>query len=81
MFRNTEHFVEEVMLVANFCLECWCKKHKTADFPENYVISEQAVLCEKCGNWTNIIVKERKKPLLRRLFPYRIGRRDERHTK
>lgn len=54
--------------MTNFCLECWCRKQKRIDFPEHYIISEDPVLCERCGKWTNIIVKEAKEPFFYRLF-------------
>lgn len=56
------------MLVARFCLECWCKRHKIIDFPENYAITGESVLCDKCGNWTNIIIEEQNEPFLHRVF-------------
>ena len=45
--------------MAEFCLECWKKVNKTHDSKGRYVLSWKKDLCEECGKYKRVIVKER----------------------
>ena len=62
--------------MAEFCLECWNKINKTNDPERKYIISEELDLCEECGQWTNVVIVERKYYYLRKfrvvIIPFKI---------
>jgi hypothetical protein len=46
--------------MAEFCLDCWNKINETEHTQEKYINSKNFELCEECGEWTNVIIMERK---------------------
>ena len=62
--------------MAEFCLECWNKINETNDPKSKYIISKDLDLCEGCGEWTYVIVMERKYYYFRKLrffiIPFKI---------
>ena len=51
------------IIMAEFCLACWNKLNKRNEPAERYVLSKDLDLCEGCGEWKNVIVRERKSVL------------------
>ena len=45
--------------MAEFCLKCWNKINDTNDDESMYVMSEDLDLCDCCGEFAHIIVRER----------------------
>lgn len=45
--------------MAELCLKCWNKMNDTNDDESMYVMSEDLDLCDCCGEWTHIVVRER----------------------
>ena len=45
--------------MAKFCFNCWNRINETKYTKNKYIISKDLCLCEGCGKYTNIIVKER----------------------
>ena len=52
--------MDEVIDMAEFCLNCWNEINETNDPADKYVISKELDFCEGCGEWTNVIVRVRK---------------------
>ncbi len=44
--------------MAEFCLKCWNKINDTNDDESMYVMSRDLDLCDCCGEFTHIIVRE-----------------------
>ena len=65
-----------MIILAEFCLECWNRMNETNDAPDKYIISEDLALCEECGKWKHVIIAERKYYYMRKLrfivFPIKI---------
>lgn len=53
LYYNTR----EVILMAEFCLECWNKIMGSDDPPQKYIFSSEPELCEECGEWKLIIIR------------------------
>ena len=51
--------MDEVMEVAEFCLECWNKMNETKDSSCRYVLSWEKDICESCGEYKRVISVER----------------------
>ena len=45
--------------MAEICLECWGKLSDEREPKWKYVLSKELDLCEECGEWRLVIVKER----------------------
>ncbi len=45
--------------MAEFCLECWNKMNKTKKTKKEVVLSKEKDLCEGCGTFKPVVVKER----------------------
>ena len=60
--------VTRVIIMAEFCLQCWNRINKTNDPPDKYILSKELDLCEGCGKWTHVIVDTRKTYKLRLFF-------------
>ncbi len=45
--------------MAEFCLDCLNRISKTRYDERKYIISDDLDLCEGCGKWKHVIVKER----------------------
>ena len=58
----------EVIVMAEFCLDCLNKLNERNDPAWRYVISRDLDLCEECGEWKHVVVCERKGLFL--LFPF-----------
>ena len=54
--------------MAEFCLECWNKLNEVNDTPRRYVISREYDLCEGCGEYKQVIIKERLWSMLQKNF-------------
>ena len=54
--------------MAEFCLDCWNKMNGTDDPPEKYILSRNFDLCEGCGEWKRVIVRQCRFYRLLRLF-------------
>ena len=60
--------VARVIIMAEFCLQCWNRINKTNDPPDKYILSKELDLCEGCGKWTNVIITTRRTYKLRLFF-------------
>ena len=49
----------EVMNMAEICLDCWNKLNGKKDSKWRYVISWDKDLCEECGQYKRVIVRAR----------------------
>ncbi|MBQ5321289.1 MAG: hypothetical protein J6K88_04450 [Oscillospiraceae bacterium] len=56
--------------MAEICLDCANKVFKKSDKEYNYLMSDCLELCEECGEYKRVIVRERYFPLLKILFPF-----------
>ena len=45
--------------MAEICLECWRKLNQEPEPRWKYVLSRKLDLCEECGEWKRVIVRER----------------------
>ena len=45
--------------MAEICLECWRKLSEQREPRWKYVLSRELDLCEECGEWKRVIVRER----------------------
>ena len=45
--------------MAEICLECWRKLSDKREPRWKYVLSRELDLCEECGEWKRVIVRER----------------------
>lgn len=46
--------------MAEFCLKCFNEINGTDDPPKKFIFSKEKELCEGCGEWTNVVIIERK---------------------
>ncbi len=44
--------------MAEFCLECWNKINETQDSQWRYLLSLGKDLCEECGQYKKVIIRE-----------------------
>lgn len=58
MVKLTYNYTE-VIIVAEFCLDCWNEINGTDETKDKYVYSKELDLCEGCGEWKHVIVRER----------------------
>ena len=49
----------EVIIMAEFCLECWNRINGTNDPKRKFIMSRFPELCEGCGTWKKTIVSVR----------------------
>ena len=52
---NIYHRGKELIVVADFCLDCWNRINKTNDSEKKYVMSDEPSLCEGCGEMKRVI--------------------------
>ncbi len=45
--------------MAEFCLECWSKLNERNYTEGDYLLSEELDLCEECGQFKRVIIRER----------------------
>ena len=45
--------------MAEICLECWQKLKEKREPRWKYILSRELDLCEECGQWKRVIVRER----------------------
>ena len=45
--------------MAEICLECWRKLSEKREPRWKYILSGELDLCEECGEWKRVIVRER----------------------
>ena len=45
--------------MAEICLECWQKLSEKREPRWKYILSRELDLCEECGQWKRVIVRER----------------------
>ena len=57
-----------VIVMAEFCWECFNKVNERKYSRWRYALSLDPDLCEECGQWKRVVVRERK--WLLRLFPF-----------
>ena len=50
--------------MAEFCLDCWNKLNDSAYTERDLVLSKELELCEGCGAWKQVIVRQRRAKLL-----------------
>lgn len=55
--------------MAEICLNCWNKMNNTNHKESRYIISKELDLCECCGEWTKVIICERKHSCFYNLCP------------
>lgn len=46
--------------MAEFCLDCWNQINESQDTEKDWVLSKEPELCEGCGKYVPVIVRERK---------------------
>lgn len=46
--------------MAEYCVNCWNKLNRCNVPAHRFILSNELELCEGCGQWTNVIVIERK---------------------
>ena len=56
--------------MAEFCLDCAAKVFKVSNDEKKYVMSKELELCEECGEYKHVIVREREFSFLHFLFPF-----------
>ena len=59
--------------MAEFCLDCLNKISETNYPKSKFIISKDLDFCEECGEWTHVVIVERKWYYLRRLRLTVIG--------
>ena len=59
------YYYGEVIIVSEFCVDCWNELNGTEDPKEAYVLSWKLELCEGCGEWKRVVVIPRRHWLLR----------------
>ena len=47
----------EVMIMSEYCLDCWNEINETNDPKEKYILSKELDLCEGCGEWKPVIIR------------------------
>lgn len=47
--------------MAEFCPECWNELNGTDEPTDSWVLSEDLELCEGCGAWKHVIIREKRK--------------------
>jgi len=57
-----------VIVLAEFCLDCWNRINETNDSEEKYIISKDLDFCDGCCEWKHVIVAERKHFLRKRIL-------------
>lgn len=45
--------------MAEFCLDCWNRMHRTHGTERDYVLSREYDLCEGCGEFRRVVEGER----------------------
>lgn len=45
--------------MAEFCVDCWNKMNETDYSSNRFVISKEIDLCEGCGEFKNVIIREK----------------------
>lgn len=45
--------------MAEFCPDCWNRINGSEDDKKKYVLSKDLDLCEGCGEWKHVIIRER----------------------
>jgi len=50
--------IDEVIDMAEICLECWNKISETQESKWRYILSWDEELCEECGQYKRVIVAE-----------------------
>ena len=50
----------EVIQMAEFCLDCWNALNGFDDPQESYVMTWGIELCEGCGEWKRVVIRKRK---------------------
>ena len=66
--------------MAEFCLNCLNKMDNTQATERDYILSNELDLCEGCGQWKRVVVRERDlKPLydLTQIARFFLSRRDK----
>lgn len=53
--------------MSEICLDCLNRICQTEYEPWRYVLSDELDLCEECGQWKRVVVRERNLYFLRRL--------------
>lgn len=54
--------------MSEFCLECWNKIMEAKDPPRKYIISRDLDICEECGQWKRVIIREHSWYILKDAF-------------
>ena len=49
----------EGLCMAEFCPECLTRLNGTERAPLSYVLSRELDLCEGCGQWKRVVIRER----------------------
>ncbi len=45
--------------MAEFCWDCWRQINETTESKDRYSMSRELELCEHCGQYKHVVVKER----------------------
>lgn len=57
--------------MAEFCLDCWNQINGKKYTERDWVLSKELDLCEGCGMWKRVIVKERSHKIFYDLLHWR----------
>ena len=66
--------------MAEFCLNCLNKMDNTQATERDYILSNELDLCEGCGQWKRVVVRERDLKLLydlTQIARFFLSRRDK----
>ena len=63
--------------MAEFCLDCWNKLNETNDSKYMYFFSWGKELCEGCGEYKRVVIRERLWSVAQRALAEAIGRKDK----
>lgn len=55
-------------LMAEFCLDCWNEMNNSNDTESNFIISDDLELCEGCGEYKRVIIREKESRFLKYLI-------------
>ena len=57
-----------VILMSEFCLDCWNKMMNTNDTEKKLILSKDLDLCEECGQYKRVVVAVRRRYIIQRNF-------------
>lgn len=70
---HTWYHDKEVILMAEFCLDCWNKLSGFEYSPRCFYFSKEPDLCEECGAWKPVIIRFKRRYLVAEWFHERFN--------